>query len=97
MQCRSLASVLALVVVLSGCAVVTCTPVTIDVASKDQRTRMVSEFRGVTNDETGRASPIQHEKLVPEYWVADRQGHSYRVTEEQWRSAQPGQPLAVCR
>jgi hypothetical protein len=87
MQWRSLASVFSLALPLSGCAALSCTPVTIDVASKDQRTRMVSEFRGVTNDETGRT----------EYWVADGQGRSYRVTEEQWRDAQPGQPLAVCR
>jgi hypothetical protein len=92
-----LASLLGLVVALCGCAALACTPVTIDVASKDQRTRMVSEFRGVTNDETGRVTEILQEKLVPEYWVADRQGHWYRVTEAQWRDTQPGQPLAVCR
>jgi hypothetical protein len=82
---------------LSGCAELACTPATIEVASKDTRTRMVDEFRGVTNDETGRVTAIRREKLVPEYWVADRQGTSYRVTEEQWRNAQPGQPLAICR
>jgi len=92
-----LASNLGFVMALSGCGALTCTPVTIDVASKDQRTRMVSEFRGVTNDGTGRATELRKEKLVPEYWVADRQGRWYRVTEEQWRDAQPGQPLAVCR
>jgi hypothetical protein len=97
MQWRSSASIFSLAVLLSGCAAFSCTPITIDVASKDQRTRMVSEFRGVTNDETGRVSPIEREKFVTEYWVADGQGRSYRVTEEQWRDAQQGQPLAVCR
>ena len=92
-----LVALFALLMVLSGCAALTCTPITIEVASKDTRTRMVSEFRGVTNDETGRVVDVRKEKLVPEYWVADRQGHSYLVTEEQWRDAQPGQPLTVCR
>ena len=97
MRRRLVAVLLASVSALSGCAEFTCTPTTIEVASKDTRTRMVDQFRGVTNDETGRVSPIREEKLVPEYWVSDRQGHDYRVSEEQWRAAQPGQPLSVCR
>jgi hypothetical protein len=91
------AALIASVATLFGCAELACTPATIEVASKDTRTRMVDEFRGVTNDETGRVTAIRREKLVPEYWVADRQGTSYRVTEEQWRNAQPSQPLAICR
>jgi len=98
MQRRWLAALFGLSMALSGCAELACAPVTIDVAAKDSRTRMVSEFRGVTNDETGRGTnEIRREKLVPEYWVADRQGHSYRVTESQWRQAEPGLPLTVCR
>jgi hypothetical protein len=88
----------ALVLTLGGCAEFMCTPTTIEVASKDQRMRMVSEFRGVTNDETGRGTnEIRKERLVPEYWVADREGRSYRVSEAQWRGAEPGQPFTVCR
>ena len=92
------AALIASVATLSGCAELACTPATIEVASKDTRTRMVDEFRGVTNDETGRGTnEIRKEKLVAEYWVADRQGHWYRVSEAQWQSAEPGQPLTVCR
>src|SRR5215813_5789933 len=101
MQCRDFPArvglIAALVVVLASCAEVACTPISIEVASKDERTRMVSEFRGITNDETGRVSEIRQEKLVPEYWVADREGRSYRVSEAQWRGAERGQPLTVCR
>jgi len=97
MHWRFVTALVATVSALSGCAEFTCTPTTIEVASKDTRTRMVDQFRGVTNDETGRVTAIREEKLVPEYWVSDRQGHDYRVTEEQWRTAQPGQPLSVCR
>src|ERR1700752_5193535 len=98
MQCRVFSVLVVFIVTVSGCSAFTCTPTSIEVASKDQRTRMISEFRGVTNDEVGRgASEIRKEKLVPEYWVADRQGRSYRVSEEQWNRAAPGQPLPVCR
>jgi len=98
MQCRGFSALIGFAVTLAGCAALACTPSSIDVASKDQRTRMVSEFRGVTNDETGRGTnEIRKEKLVTEYWVADRQGRSYRVSEAQWNGAEPGQPLTVCR
>jgi hypothetical protein len=97
MQRRWLAALLGLLA-WSGCAEFACAPVTIDVASKDSRTRMVSELRGVTNDETGRNTvELRREKLVPEYWVTDRQGRSYRVTEQQWHDARAGEPLGVCR
>jgi len=98
MQCQGFSALLALLVTLAGCSVFTCTPISIDIASKDQRTRMVSELRGVTNDETGRGvNEIRKEKLVTEYWVADREGHSYLVTKEQWSRAEAGQPVTVCR
>ena len=97
MQCRGFPALVGLIVTLAGCAELACTPTSIEVASKDERTRMVSEFRGVTNDEIGRATEIRKEKLVPEYWVADRQGRSYRVSGAQWRAAEVGQPLTVCR
>ena len=96
MQCRGISALIGVVVMLAGCAAFTCTPSTIEVASKDERTRMVSEVRGATTDETGRVSDIRREKLVTEYWVADRQGRSYRVSEAQWRDAEAGQPLTVC-
>jgi hypothetical protein len=98
MQRRWRAALFGLSMALSGCAELACAPVTIDVVAKDSRTRMVSDFRGVTNDETGRGVvDVRREKLVAEYWVADGQGKSYRVTEEQWRDARAGQPLSVCR
>jgi len=97
MQCRGLSALVGLMVTLAGCAEFACTPTTIEVASKDERTRMASEFRGVTNDETGRVSEIRKEKLVSEYWVADRQGRSYRVSQAQWNGAEAGQPLTICR
>src|SRR5262245_44645439 len=91
-------AVVGIVVTLAGCGVFTCTPTSIEVASKDQRTRMVSELRGITNDETGRSvDEIRREKLVTEYGVADREGRSYRDSPAQWSGAEAGQPLTVCR
>ena len=50
MRRRLVAVLLASVSALSGCAEFTCTPTTIEVASKDTRTRMVDQFRGVNSD-----------------------------------------------
>ena len=98
MQWRVFPALVALSAALSGCAELACAPITIEVASKDTRTRMLSDFRGVTNDETGRGTvDLRREKLVTEYWVTDRAGRSHRVTEAQWREAQPGQSLSACR
>src|SRR5262245_23604907 len=97
MQCRAFSASVALVATLAGCSAFTCTPSSIEVASKDERTRMVSDVRGITTDDTGRVSEVRQEKLVTEYWVTDRQGRSYRVSAAQWSSAEAGQPLTVCR
>jgi hypothetical protein len=98
MQRRWLAALSGLSMALSGCAELACAPVTIDVAAKDSRTRLVNEFRGITNDETGRGTvDLRRQKFVTEYWVTDGQGQSHRVTEEQWRDARAGQPLSACR
>ena len=69
------AALVGLVATLAGCSVFTCTPSSIEVASKDQRTRMVSELRGITNDETGRGvdalyATVQMPKGVPVATVA---------------------------
>jgi hypothetical protein len=98
MQRRSRAALFGLSMALAGCAELACAPVTIDVAAKDSRTRLVNEFRGITNDETGRGThDVRRQKFVTEYWVTDGQGQSHRVTQEQWRDARTGQPLSVCR
>ena len=98
MQRRWLAALSGLSMALSGCAELACAPVTIDVAAKDSRTRLVNEFRGITNDETGLGTvDLRKQKFVTEYWVTDAQGKSHRVTEAQWRDARAGQPLSACR
>jgi len=56
MQRRWLAALFGLSMALSGCAELACAPVTIDVAAKDSRLRMVNEFLGINNDETGRGT-----------------------------------------
>ena len=83
--------------VLNGCASVTCAPITIVVASKDERPQLRSEPRTLRTDELGRLKEERRDGIVSEYWIADREGHWYRVPEAQWRSVEPGQSVQVCR
>jgi hypothetical protein len=82
---------------LGGCAGLACSPVTIVVTDKDERPRLRSEPRGLRTDELGRVKEERRDVIVPEYWVRDREGRWSRVDEAVWRSAEPGQPLTVCR
>ena len=81
----------------NGCASVTCAPLTIVVARKDERPQLRSEPRTLRTDELGRLREERRDSIVSEYWIADRGGHWYRVPETQWRSVEPGQSVQVCR
>lgn len=94
---RLIAFSVALAAALAGCASLACAPVTVVVAAKDERLRLQSEPRGLRTDELGRVKEQRREVIVPEYWVRDRQGSWYRVGEAEWRAAEPGQPMTLCR
>jgi hypothetical protein len=80
----------ALAAAVGGCASLACAPVTIVVAAKDERPRLLSEPRGPRTDERGRLKEQRREVIVPEYWVQDREGRWYRVGEAEWRAAERG-------
>lgn len=94
---RLIALTVTLAAALAACASLACAPVTVVVAAKDERPRLQSEPRGLRTDELGRLKEQRREVIVPEYWVRDREGRWYRVGEAEWRAAEPGQPLALCR
>lgn len=83
--------------VLAGCAAFTCQPVSVVVAAREERTRLESEFRGITTDHLGRVVEQRRDVLVPEYWIKDTAGAWHRVDARAWRSAMVGQPIEVCR
>ena len=98
MRTRRLAPwLLAAGLALAGCAELACRPVTIVVAGRERRTRLESEFRGVTTDPTGRVVERRRDVVVDEFWVKDGGGRWYRVSEAAWRGAVVGASLEVCR
>jgi len=81
---------------LSGCAGLACRPTSITVATKEERSRLETVPRGYTS-ETGRLEEIRRPEIVRDYWVRDVDGTWYRVSLDQYREAEAGRPLEVCR
>jgi hypothetical protein len=97
MNLASVCAALVAVAALAGCASVRCEPLEVVVDAREERTRLVSEPRGVRTDEFGRVRQNIPTVLVPSYWIRSREGHWYEVSESVWRNAEPGRPLSVCR
>jgi hypothetical protein len=81
----------------AGCAGAVCTPATVVVERKDERKEMRSEFRGMRTSPTGAVVPDRREVIGSEYWVLGRDGHWYELPESEWRAAEPGQSVSLCR
>jgi hypothetical protein len=82
---------------LAACASVRCEPFEIVVDAREERTRLVTEPRGIRTDERGRIRSDPPIVLVPSYWIRSAAGVWYEVSESVWRAAEPGRPLSVCR
>jgi len=97
MRPAAVALAVALLVILDGCAGVTCTPVVIVVAEKDERPRLQSEPRGLRTDELGRVTdPVLGDDDLPAL-LRDPDERWYRVAASAWQGVEPGQSLRVCR
>lgn len=86
----------ALGLALSGCASLSCQPHSITVAQKEERGRLETAPGGFTS-ETGRLQEVRRPEIVREYWVQDTKDTWHRVSVEQYRAAEAGQPLELCR
>jgi hypothetical protein len=86
----------ALGLTLYGCAGLSCQPTSITVAKKDERGRVETVPRGYTT-ETGRLEELRRPEIVRDYWVQDVTGTWHRVSLEQYRAAEIGRPLELCR
>jgi hypothetical protein len=85
-----------LILVFSGCAGLACQQTLITVARKEERGRLETVPRGYTT-ETGRLEELRRPEIVRDYWVQDATGTWHRVSLEQYRAAEVGRPLELCR
>jgi hypothetical protein len=97
MKPRVLGVLCVLAVVAGGCASLACRPQTVVVERKEERVHLDSEFRGLKQEGPGRPTEIRRDRIVPEYWIRDRDGVWHQVPEAAWRAAEPGTSLELCR
>jgi len=82
---------------LAGCALFVCRPVTVIVANKKELARLETVPGAMRTTETGRLEEdVRQSRTVREYWVQTREGTWYRVSAEQFRSAEVGHALDIC-
>jgi len=82
---------------LAGCTAFVCHPVTVTVANKKELARLKTVPGAMRTTETGRLeADVRQSRTVREYWVQTREGTSYRVSAEQFRSAEVGHALEIC-
>ncbi len=83
---------------LAGCAGLTCTPTSFVVARKEERARVANVSQGLyRTTETGRLEPVETPGVVREYWVRSAGGEWYRVSAEQFKSAEVDRSIELCR
>jgi hypothetical protein len=83
---------------LAGCATFACHPVTVTVVDKKEQARLETAPGAIRTTETGRIEPdLRQQTTVREYWVKGREGTWYRVSADQYRAAEIGRELEVCK
>jgi len=86
-----------LLLTAAGCSVFTCEPLTITVAQKQEYGRVEMQARGFQTTAAGGLAPVRVPELTWQYWVQAAEGGWYRVSAEEYRSAEASQSLRVCR
>lgn len=86
-----------LVALVSACSSLTCQPVQVTVAQKDERSRLDMVSHGTFSSETGQLKEVRVPEVVREYWVRAQDGTWYRVSAERFRAIEVGDSVELCR
>ena len=82
---------------VAACSVLTCQPVPVTVAQKEERSRLDMVSRGVGTSPTGRVEEIRVPEVVREYWVRAEDGTWYPVSADRFRAVEVGGSVELCR
>ena len=91
------AALVGALVAAGACATATCEPVTVTVADKQEYGRLDTTFRGYRTAADGRLEEVHQPTPVRQYWIKGGDGTWYPVSPEEFRAAEPGQQIRVCR
>ena len=96
-QCVLGAAIGLLATHVAACGSLTCQPVPVTVAQKDERSRLDMVSHGTFSSETGQLKEVRVPEVVREYWVRAQDGTWYRVSAEQFRAVEVGGSVELCR
>ena len=82
---------------VASCGLSVCRPLTVVVARKEERARLESVPYGIRTTDTGRLEEGHRTEIVRDHWVRARDGTWYPVSMEQYRAAEVGRSLELCR
>ena len=82
---------------LAACSLLTCRPVPVTVAQKEERSRLEMVSRAVWTSATGHVEELRVPEVVREYWVRAQDGTWYRVSEDRFRAVEVGSSVELCR
>jgi len=89
---------LLLVLALAGCSTFACQPSTVTVANKRETARLQTVPGAMRTTETGRIEQdVRQSQIARDYWVQGREGTWYPVSADQFRTAQIGRELEICK
>ena len=81
----------------TACASLTCQPLSVTVAEKEERARLEMVPRGMETTGSGRLDVRRVPEVVRDYWVRAEDGTWHRVPLEKFQEAEVGRPLEICR
>lgn len=96
-QCLLGAAAGLLATLVAACSTLTCHPVPVTVAQKEERSRLEMVSKGGFTSETGYLKEARVPEVVREYWVRAQDGTWYRVSAEQFRAVEVGGSVELCR
>jgi hypothetical protein len=86
-----------LAALVAACSSLTCQPVPVTVAQKEERSRLDMVPRGGFTSETGYLKEVRVPEVVREYWVRAPDGTWYRVSADQFQAVEVGGSVELCR
>jgi hypothetical protein len=86
-----------LATLIAACSSLTCHPVPVTVAEKEERSRLDMVSHGAFTSETGHLKEVRVPEVVRDYWVRAQDGTWYRVSADQFRAVEVGGTVDLCR
>jgi len=94
----AIASAALFVFALAGCSTFACQPRTVTVTNKRDTARLETVPGAMRTTETGRIEEdVRQSQITRDYWVQDREGTWHPVSAEQFREAEVGRELEICK